>query len=474
MNWTLALPEIVLGVCGMAILLYGVLRKSETGFIATMLTLGALLLALMLVISRGVGFAYEGLFVVDPFSSFNNILVLASAALALILSLDFNLKEGIGRCEFPVLVLFATAGMMIMGSSSNLMTLYLGLELQNLALYVLVAFARDDLRSSEAGLKFFVLSALASGLLLYGISLAYGFSGTMDIRLLAHALGNPADVTAGLVVGIVFVIAGLCFKLAIVPFHMWTPDVYEGAPTPVAAFISMAPKVAAFAVLLRTMAVSFGNQLPHWQLLLVLIAIASMLLGSLGAIGQANIKRLMAYSSIANMGYALIGLASGNLPGVRGTLVYVAIYVFMTAGAFAVITAMRRRGRALERIADLGGLGARDPKMALAMTVFMFALAGIPPLSGFFAKLYVFLAAVENGMWALAIIGVLTSVVGAYYYIRVVKVMYFDPAEPAFDPVPRSVGAVAWGAGAFSVLFVLFAPPIFAAAQSAAQVLLLG
>jgi len=471
MNWTLALPEIVLSVCGMAILMVGVFRRPETGFVAGMLTLGALLVAGMLVISRGTGGAYEGLFVVDAFSNFVKVLILVSAAIALILAFDYNSRQGIGRFEFPVLVLFSTVGMMVMGSAANLMTLYLGLELQNLALYVLVAFARDDLRSSEAGLKFFVLSALASGLLLYGISLAYGFAGTMDIAQLSQALAAPG-AAAGLVVGVVFVIAGLSFKLAIVPFHMWTPDVYEGAPTPVTAFISMAPKVAAFALLLRTLAIAFGHQVAQWQLLIVLVAIASMLLGSFGAIGQVNIKRLMAYSSIANMGYAMIGLAAGTGAGIRGTLVYVAIYVFMNAGAFAVITAMRRRGQALERIADLGGLGDRDPALALAMSVFMFALAGIPPLSGFFAKLYVFLAAVQNGMWALAIIGVLTSVVGAFYYIRIVKVMYFDPAEAAFDPRPRSASAVAVGAGAFTLLFVLFAAPIFAAAQAASRVLL--
>jgi len=472
MNWTLALPEIVLSVCGMAILTFGVLRTRDSSFLCSMLTLGALLLALMLVISRAFGVGYEGLFVVDPFSDFVKILILAGGAISLVLSLDYNRDHGISRFEFPVLILFATVGMMVMGSASNLMTLYLGLELQNLALYVLVAFARDDLRSSEAGLKYFVLSALSSGLLLYGISLAYGFTGTMDFTRLAQGLTDPAHVSAGLVVGIVFVIAGLAFKLAIVPFHMWTPDVYEGAPTPITAFVSMAPKVAAFALLLRVMATPFAHQLPQWQLLIVLVSIASMLLGSLGAIGQTNIKRLMAYSAIGHMGYALIGLAAGTAAGVRGTLIYLAVYVFMNAGTFAVIIAMRRRGRALERIDDLGGLGDTDPALALAMAVFMFALAGIPPLSGFFAKLYVFLAAVQNGMWALAIIGVLTSVIGAFYYIRIVKVMYFDAAEAAFDPRPRAVSAIAAGAGAFTVLFVLFGAPIFAAAETAAKVLL--
>jgi NADH-quinone oxidoreductase subunit N len=472
MNWTLALPEIVVCICAMAILIVGVVSRRETDFLSTMLALGTLLLATMLVISRAFGQAYEGLFVVDAFSGFIKILVLASAAMSLVLSLDYNRQQGIAQFEFPVLILLATAGMMVMGSASNLMTLYLGLELQNLALYVLVAFARDELRSAEAGLKFFVLSALASGLLLYGISLAYGFAGTMDLERLSQALADPAQVSAGLVVGIVFVIACLGFKLAIVPFHMWTPDVYEGAPTPVTAFVSMAPKVAAFALLLRTMAVAFEHQLAQWQLLIEIIAIASMVLGALGAIGQTNIKRLMAYSSIGHMGYAMIGLASGSLAGIRGTLIYIAAYVFMNAGAFAIIVAMRRRGHALERIADLGGLADNEPAKAIGMAIFMFALAGIPPLSGFFAKLYVFQAAVQNGMWALAVIGVLTSVVGAFYYIRIVKVMYFDAAEPAFDPRPRSASAVAVGAGAFTALFVLFAAPIFAAAQAAAKVLL--
>lgn len=472
MNWTIALPEIVLSVCGMAILILGVLRRPDGEFVCSMLSFGALLLAAVLVISRSGGPGYEGLFVVDPFSTYVKILILAGAAITLLLSLDYNREQRIGRFEFPVLVLLSTVGMMVMGSASSLLTLYLGLELQNLANYVLVPFARDDLRGSEAGLKFFVLNALSSGLLLYGISLAYGFTGTMDIGRLSQALADPAQVSAGLVVGVVFIIAGLVFKLSIVPFHMWTPDTYEGAPTPIAAFISMGTKVAAFAVLLRTMAVAFHHQLAQWQLLIVLLSVASMLLGSLAAIGQTNIKRLMAYSAIGQMGYALVGVAAGTAAGVRGTLIYVAIYVFMNAGAFAGITAMRRRGRALERIADLSGLGERDPAMALAITIFMFALAGIPPLSGFFGKLYVFLAAVQNGMWALAIVGVLTSVIGAFYYIRIVKVMYFDPAEAAFDPTPRGVAAVAVGAGAFTVLFVLFAGPIVVAAESAARVIL--
>ena len=336
------------------------------------------------------------------------------------------------------------------------MTLYLGLELQSLALYVLAAFARDELRSSEAGLKYFVLSGLASGLLLYGISLVYGFSGTMDFGQLRTLLAEPSHASAGLIVGVVFVLVGLAFKISAVPFHMWTPDVYEGAPTPVTVFFATAPKVAAMALLLRVMATPFGHLLGAWQLLIVLVSIASMVLGALAAIGQSNIKRLMAYSSIGHMGYALIGLAVGTPEGIRGVLVYMVIYVFMTAGTFACIIAMRRNGRAVEQISDLSGLANTDPALALAMAVFMFSMAGIPLLSGFFAKLYIFLAAVQGGLWTLAVIGVLTSVVGAFYYIRVIKVMYFDAPVAAFDPRPASLSFVAAVAGLFTTFFFLF------------------
>jgi NADH-quinone oxidoreductase subunit N len=360
---------------------------------------------------------------------------------------------------------------MVMVSASNLMTLYLGLELQSLALYVLAAFARDDVRSSEAGLKYFVLSGLASGLLLYGVSLVYGFSGTMDFNQLHALLSGPVDASPGLIVGIVFILVGLAFKVSAVPFHMWTPDVYEGAPTPVTVFFSTAPKVAAMALLLRVMATSFGNLLAAWQDLIVIVSIASMVLGALAAIGQTNIKRMMAYSSIGHMGYALIGLAVDTPVGVRGVLVYMVIYVFMTAGAFACIIAMRRQGRAMEEISDLAGLAANDGGLALAMAVFVFSLAGIPLLSGFFAKLYIFLAAVQSGLWALAVIGVLTSVMGAFYYIRVVKVMYFDPPAEAFDRRPASLSFVVAATGLFTAFFFLFPAPVVDAAQLAARVI---
>jgi NADH-quinone oxidoreductase subunit N len=471
MNWAIALPEIVLALVAMAILIFGVLRREDTFVLSSMFGLGGMLLAALLVVTGAQGVGYHGQFVSDAFSSFAKVLILAGAALALILSLDYNRKNHIARFEYPVLMLLSVTGMMVMVSASNMMTLYLGLELQSLALYVLAAFARDDLRSSEAGLKYFVLGALASGLLLYGISLVYGFSGTMDFAALSLALSRPESASPGLIVGIVFVLVGLAFKIAAVPFHMWTPDVYEGAPTPVTAFFSTAPKVAAFALLLRVMATPFGHQLIAWQQLIVLMSIASMVLGSLAAIGQRSIKRLMAYSSIGHMGYAMIGLAVGTSAGVRGVLVYLIVYVFMSAGTFACIIAMQRRGRALEQITDLSGLARTDPGLALAMAVFMFSMAGIPPLSGFFGKLYVFLAAVQGGMWTLAIIGVLTSVIGAYYYLRVVKIMYFDAPVEAFDPRPTSLSFVAAASALFTAFFFVFPAPFVGAAQAAAKVL---
>jgi NADH-quinone oxidoreductase subunit N len=471
MIWTIALPEIVLSCIGMAILVFGVLRKQNSAFLCTMFTLGGFLIAAMLVLTGVTGLGYHGQFIADAFSAFNNELILAGAALSVILSLDYNRKQHISRFEFPVLMLFSVVGMMVMTSASNMMTLYLGLELQSLALYVLAAFARDDLRSSEAGLKYFVLSGLASGLLLYGISLVYGFSGTMDFHQLRTLLMQPSHASPGLIVGIVFVLVGLAFKISAVPFHMWTPDVYEGAPTSVTVFFATAPKVAAMALLLRVMATPFGHLLGAWQLLIILVSIASMVLGALAAIGQSNIKRLMAYSSIGHMGYALIGLAVGTPEGIRGVLVYMVVYVFMTAGAFACIIAMRRDGRAVEQISDLSGLANTDPGLALVLTIFMFSLAGIPPMSGFFAKLYIFLAAVQGGLWTLAVIGVLTSVVGAFYYIRIIKVMYFDAPVAPFDPRPASLSFVVAATGLFTTFFFIFPGPFVAAAQAAAKAL---
>ncbi len=470
-NWMLAIPEIVLSCAAMAILVFGVLRRRDCFLICSMLSVGALLATALLVVGGGSGIGFNGLFAVDRFSTFVKLLLLVASAMGIIASLDYNEHENLRRFEFPVLILLSTVGMMVMASATNLMTLYLGLEMHSLALYVLAAFARDQLRSAEAGLKYFVLGALASGLLLYGITLVYGFSGTMSYADLAGLLTDPQRASFGLVVGIVFVVAGLAFKISAVPFHMWTPDVYEGAPSPVTLLLGTAPKVASMALLVRAMMTPFGHLLPQWQQLIVLVSIASMLLGSLAAIGQWNIKRLMAYSSIGHIGYMLIGLAAGTTVGIRGVLIYLVTYVFMNAGSFAVILAMKRRGRMLEKISDLSGLGRTDPGLALWMTVFMFSMAGIPPFSGFWGKYFIFIAAVQSGLWALAVIGVLTSVVGAYYYLRIIKVMYFDAPEEAFDRRPASVSLVAAGSGLFTTLFILFPAPFLTAADAAAKVL---
>ena len=471
MNWQLALPEIAMSVCALAILVFGVTRKPDGFVVCTMLTLGAMLLGSVLMIGAGTGFAFNGQFVSDPYSVFAKLLILAGSAMALVLCLDYNARHGIARFEFPVLVLLSAVGMMLMASASSMMSLYLGLELQSLALYVLAGFARDELRSSEAGLKYFVLGGLASGLLLYGISLAYGFSGTMDFVQLRALLTDPAHASSGLVVGVVFILVGLAFKMSAVPFHMWTPDVYEGAPTPVTSLMGTAPKVAAVVLLLRILVGPFGHLLSQWQLLIEIVSIASMVLGALAAIGQSSIKRLLAYSSIGHMGYALVGFAAGSVEGVQGVLVYMSTYVFMSAGTFACVIAMRRRGRALERISDLAGLARTDPMLASMFAVFMFSMAGIPPLSGFLGKLFVFRAAVDAQLWTLAVVGVLTSVVGAYYYIRVVKVMFFDDSVAAFDKRPSGVSLVALAGALATLLFALVTGSLSSAAASAARLL---
>ena len=470
MNWTLAFPEIVLAVLGMAILVFGVLRKQTNSFIlCTNLVYGAFIVAGGLVFGVHEGVGYHGQFTVDSYATFAKLLVLAASGLSLIVSTDFNQKAGLDKFEFPVLVLYATVGMMIMVSATNLMSLYLGIELNALAIYVLAAFAREDLRSSEAGLKYFVLGALASGLLLYGMSLVYGFTGSTDFGAIAKVLADGGKASPGVVVGVVFIVCALAFKISAVPFHMWTPDVYEGAPTPVTAFMASAPKVAAMALFARVMYSPFGHLLMQWQQVLVLISIASMILGAFAAMGQGNIKRLMAYSSIGHMGYLLVGLASGSQIGLRGILVYLVSYVFTNAGMFACIIGMRRNGVSVERIADLGGLGKTSPGMAAALTIFLFSMAGIPPFAGFIGKYFVFIAAVNSGLWTLALMGMLASAVSAFYYIRIIKVMYFDPAAPALDARAGGLGVVAGVGAIFTTVFFIFPAPVVAAADAAAK-----
>src|SRR5215469_7474566 len=444
-----ALPEIFLAAAALALLVLGAFQGDKAAREIAWLAVAALVVAFALVASplhsHGAArqVALYGLFVVDGFGAFSKMLVLIGSALTLIMAMRFNEREGIARPEYAVLVLLSTTGMMMMIAANDLISLYVSLELQSLALYVVAAFHRDDVRSTEAGLKYFVLGALASGMLLYGASMVYGFAGSTSFDTLAHTFAESGTVSIGLIIGIVLIAVGLAFKVSAVPFHMWTPDVYEGAPTPVTAFFSVAPKVAALALFVRVMVGPFGGLVAEWRQVIWFISVASMLLGSFAAINQSNVKRLMAYSSIANVGYALIGLAVGSAIGVRGILVYLAIYLFMNIGAFAVILCMRRDGKPVENIADLAGLSRTQPGLALALAIFMFSLAGIPPLAGFFSKLYVFLAAIDAQFYWLAVIGVVSSVVGSYYYLRIVKVMYFDEPVGAFDrPIGGEMQAV--------------------------------
>ncbi|UCH74650.1 MAG: NADH-quinone oxidoreductase subunit NuoN [Rhodospirillales bacterium] len=476
--WVPAVPEMFVAVAGMALLLIGAFSRSDVAErIVTNLTLAAMLVALGFVLSVGGGTAtaFGGMFVTDVFAIFMKVLVVLGALLAVLMSREFLAHEGIGRFEYPVLILFATLGMMVMISANNLMSVYLGLELQSLCLYVIAAFHRDSLRSSEAGLKYFVLGALSSGMLLYGISIVYGYTGNTGFAGLAESLAANGPAEIGLIVGLVFVIAGLAFKISAVPFHMWTPDVYEGAPTPVTAFFSVAPKIAAFALILRVMLDPFGPLIDEWRQVIVAIAIASMALGAYAAIAQTNIKRLMAYSSIGHVGYALMGLAAGTADGVRGVLIYFAIYLVMNIGAFACILSMRRHGDPVEGIDDLAGLSASNPRMALVLTAFMFSLAGIPWFAGFFGKLYVFMAAIDAGLYVLAIFGVLASVVAAYYYLRIVKIMYFDAAvEPLDRPTSRTLGFVMVVAALLVTTFIVYPAPLVNRAGEAARSLLAG
>jgi NADH-quinone oxidoreductase subunit N len=354
----------------------------------------------------------------------------------------------------------------MMLSANDLIALYLGLELQSLAAYVVASIHRDDLRSTEAGLKYFVLGALSSGMLLYGCSLIYGFTGSISFATIATAVGGQPSI--GLVFGLVFLMAGLAFKISAVPFHMWTPDVYEGAPTPVTAFFASAPKMAAMGMLVRAIIVSFPAIKADWQQIVVFISIASMALGSFAAIGQTNIKRLMAYSSIGHMGYALVGLAAGTPEGVQGVLVYMTLYLAMTLGTFAVILAMRRGGRYVETIGDLSGLSRTNPAMAFALAALMFSLAGIPPLAGFFAKFFVFNAAIQAGLYWLAVLGVLASTVGAFYYLRIVKLMYFDEEGAGFEPMPVTLSTILFVSTAINVLFVFWPSLVTGPAATAA------
>jgi NADH-quinone oxidoreductase subunit N len=478
MTYLPALPEIFLAVACLSLLMIGVfLRGDPTDRIAWLSVLVLIVTGILLFSApvSGTVTAFGGFYVVDEFALFFKVLVLIGSALAIIMSLDYIARENMRRFEFPILILFAALGMMMMLSANDLIALYLGLELHSLALYVVAAFQRDSVRSTEAGLKYFVLGALSSGMLLYGASMVYGFAGTTTFEGLAEAFAAEGPAALGLVVGLVFVIAGLAFKVSAVPFHMWTPDVYEGAPTPVTAFFAAAPKLAATGLFLRVMVGPFGDLHDEWLQVIWFIAVASMILGAVAAVAQTNIKRLMAYSSIGNIGYALVGLAPGTSEGIRGVLVYMAIYLFMTIGTFGCILLMRQKGKFVEGIYDLAGLSRTHPGMALALAVFMFSLAGVPPLAGFFGKFYVFYAAVQTGLIWLVVIAVVTSVVSAFYYLRIVKVMYFDDPVLAFDRSPSgAMNAIIAVSSLLIFFFFAFAGPVLDTAQAAAASLFPG
>ncbi len=462
------LPEIVLGLGAMALLMVGAYRGESAVRTVDAAAVALLVVAgiIVLMLPEGRLVTFGGSFVVDSFARFLKILAILGSAAAIVMSIDYDRREGQQRFEYSVLILLSTLGMLMLISAADLIALYLGLELMSLPLYVVAASHRTSLRSTEAGLKYFVLGALSSGMLLYGASLTYGLTGTVSFAGIAK---SAADAGPGLIFGLVFLFAGFCFKVSAVPFHMWTPDVYEGAPTPVTAFFAAAPKVAGIAMFVRATVVAFPGITAQWQEIVVFVAIASTLLGSFAAIGQRNIKRLMAYSSIGHMGFALIGLAAGTPEGVQGVLVYMSIYLTMTLGVFAVILSMRRSDGMVELIDQLAGLARTHPTMAFFLAMLLFSMAGVPPLAGFFAKFYVFLAAIKAGLYVLAVIGVLASVVGAYYYLAIVKIMYFDEPAEGFVPMPDEIKIVLAVCGLFNILFFLYPGPLIGVASAAAH-----
>jgi len=470
-SWTLARPEIFLAVASGVLLLYGVVRGEASATVVSIATSLALLVtALLLLVPHGEGMAFAQLFVSSRLTTPMQVLVLIGAAVAILMSRAYFERVQAWRFEFPLLVALASLGMMLMISANNLMSLYVGLELQSLALYVVASFQRDSVRSTEAGVKYFVLGSVASGMLLFGASLIYGFCGGTDFLEIAQALSAGKAAEVGTIIGLVFVVAGLAFKVSAVPFHMWTPDVYEGAPTPATALFSVAPKIAAISLTVSVLMGPFKPLLVQWQQVIVVASVLSMALGAFAALRQQNIKRLMAYSSIGNVGYVLLGLACGSEKGVQSIVFYLAIYLVMSLGVFAIILMMKRREIMVEAVSDLAGLGRTQPMMAFAMLLFMFSLAGIPPLAGFWGKLYIFMAAIEAKLVWPAVLGVLASVVASYYYLRIVKVMYFDEQIEALDVPTFSVNrAVSFTAALLVAAFSLAPQPLSLVAEAAAK-----
>ena len=428
----LIIPELFLTTSIMILLMIGVFYKNSFNLIFK-LSMIILLATFILLFNHSIDTSaklFNNSYTIDYFSLFMKVLTLIVCIFVMLSSFDYIKLIGINKIEYPILILSATLGMMIMISSYDLIVFYMGLELQSLSLYVLASFNRDNYRSSEAGLKYFVLGALSSGLLLYGCSLIYGFSGSTNFDLIAQ---NMDQLNTGSIFGIVFILVGLAFKVSAVPFHMWAPDVYEGSPTSVTAFFAIVPKVAALTVFIRFLYVPFINVIGQWQMIIIFISLASMILGAVAAIGQTNIKRLMAYSSIGHMGYALAGLATGSNEGIQGTVIYLSIYLLMNLGIFSCIFMMRKKDIFYEDIQDLSGLSKNHPVISFCLLVLLFSLAGIPPLAGFFAKFYVFMAVIKVEMYTLAIMGLITTVISAFYYLRIIKIIYFDESKETFE-----------------------------------------
>ena len=464
-----AYPELLMAAGALVLILVGVIVNKERSTLVSWLAIILMIAAGVLVVTVPAdGVIFNGLFIADSFARYMKVLVLGGAALALILSLSNAEEHGVHKYEYAILAVLATLGMMVMVSANDLMSLYVGLELQSLSLYVMAAIKRDDSRATEAGLKYFVLGALSSGMLLYGASLIYGFTGHTNLSEIFIAITNEGR-SIGLIFGLVFLMTGVAFKISAVPFHMWTPDVYEGAPTPVTAFFAMAPKVAAMSLMIRLVVDTFAPVTSDWQQIVIFLSIASMVLAAFAAIGQRSIKRLIAYSSIGHVGFALVGLSSGTQVGVEGVAVYMAIYVGMSVALFACILALRTEKGYVETIDDFAGVSKQRPFVAAIMAIVMFSLIGLPPLAGFFAKWQVFLAAIEANLFILAVIGMLASAISAFYYLRVIKVMYFDEPKEEFVAVPTELNIIMAVFGFLMVTyFFTVANPLTNFAQSAA------
>lgn len=462
------LPELFLAVAGMVLLIMGVFRGNEsTRFISTA-TIGVFFITILIMLGQQPDGEpiLNGMFVHDNFTFFMKLLIMTGLMASVALSVQYLYQEEVVRFEYPILMLFAGLGMLLMVSANDMLSLYVGLELQSLSLYVLAAIRRNHVKSAEAGMKYFVLGAISSGMLLFGISLVYGFTGSTNFELISSTLAS--EVSLGAVLGFVFILAGLAFKISAVPFHMWTPDVYEGAPTSVTAFFALVPKVAAMALIIRLLFIPFAPVSEQWFQMMWLLAFASMMVGAFAALRQDNIKRLMAYSSIGNIGYALIGVVAGGEAGLASVLVYLTIYMVMTAGTFGIILCMRRDGVAANNISDLAGLSRNSPWLAYPLAILMFSMSGIPPMAGFFGKFMVFQAAMQSGLYILAVLGVMSSVIAAYYYLRIIKTMFFDEPVDKFDSEIEFPRQLVIGISIVITLIFIFKPsPLVEVSQSA-------